>query len=410
MELDKFIKLLSEKYQIKCTSRESCNWIKEHDACKILQLSTLPIEHFKYFKMINNDQYCLLDDLIQHFKSNYNNANYVVDIFKPMEWQYKNLSSKDTHIIIEIIETVIDKISTEMRGIYTDVGYFINLPIPLLIQTQSYKYIELEGCNTIYIDEWDDLHKNLYMTSIDENLKKWCVAKFIENIITKSDELKDILDNVGKTVANSCCNNSDFPFPLIECLDKFGVKKSSETYKTIMSQFGITDNSSSKESLSEESSDNSEKDLSDSSDNMTDTSSVNFNDVKSLNNNVKKNIYVNKDDYIYDEKKKEYYLSYPTLVNVGATVGTDFSRLYIKKSWELIKYIQNEGRKAYDKLVEEMTMPINERKHMINKLTKDKITYMNKIEELERRMKFYQNCCKDVNLNKKYQEMHNAVK
>jgi hypothetical protein len=424
-DLDKFRILLLKKHSFILVKRDKNYWIKESDVFKMLEIDWLPKKYFDGEKKMTGYIYYLLDDVMEFVKNSVNdvtlennaqckqsinktqktlwrNCHYVIDYHKPMGWFTKQIYPEQVKILVEIVENILDKIP--IRGINEfelsrctefnlKIDYFIELPIPLLIEINEKTKkscltddIENLQFKIIKIDanSWSK-NKKMYCALIEDHIKKFYAIKFLENIITKSDELKDIVDELGNDISLLCCTDDQFKFPLSKCLKKFSAGKKSLKYADIMAQFVDVPNSI----MSDHIGDDDLSDLSDSSsESSEDDKNVNFDDT--LVKKTKRVIFIRDVDYLF--KDDEYYLNMATLIQVAVTSGERKAYIFIEKSLKLINFISTYGKTAYEKLLKDMSLSLEDRKKMFkqHRLTvnqeKDK-----ELIECKRKIKDFEN-------------------
>jgi len=217
----------------------------------------------------------------------------------------------------------------------------------------------------------------------------------------QSNELRDIVEELGHDISLSCCLDDEFKFPLSKCLKKFGIQDKSLKYSEIMSQFfDKTDNATCPiihPYYNQVLSDYIDDDLSDMSDSSSDESHVskkkntkkgkskvhNFDDT--LVSKTKRVLFIRGIDYLF--KDDEYHLNMATLIHVAVTSGERKASIFIEKSLKLMNYISTYGKSAYEKLLKDMTLSLEDRKKMFNQSSQEKdkelIECKKKIKEFE---------------------------
>lgn len=457
-EIKKFKELIQKKHNFIIPKRDGFYRIKESDALKMLESDWFPKKYFLNKCRINRTDHYKLDDIMNFIKNSVNdsdlgdfykiqesvgksqrilwrNSHYVIDYHKPMGWfdqENKKSYSDQVLIIVEIIEKVLDNLG--IRGINefdlyrcTDfkfrVDYFINLPIPLIIEVNEKKHskslttalndlqkdkLNKLRFNVIHIDAttWNK-HKEMYLLLIKQHVEKYNAIKFIEETIKKSDELNDIAKELGNDIVNSCSEQEEFPFPLSKCLQKFGITKKNIKYNEIISLFIDTEEIID-DNMSDISSDEELNDLSDSESDHDSESESDYDNKNTKKNLPIKNVLYNPNiDYIF--KNEEYYINYPTLVKVGVYCNSIEANNFIDKSWKLIQFISKHGRSAYQNLLGDMTLSFEERKKMFRQYglmtsqEKDK-----ELTEYKRKIIYFESILKDkLNENTSEQENDN---
>ena len=453
-ELDKFRAILIKKYLFDIKKKNGKYWIKQCDAFKMLEIDWIPDKYITIEKKSDGNIVYLLDDIMDFVKNSVNdaslcdysknkhlqkalwrNCHYVVDYHKPLNWFNSNTIdeySDQVKILTEIVENILDKIS--LRGMNEfelerctnfkfRVDYFVQLPIPLIIdiiekKTNPKVTFKADSINdfekeqlaeikfrVLQIDatQWDK-NKKMYCSVIEDHIKKFNAIKFLENIIMQSNELRDIIEELGHDISLSCCSNDEFKFPLSKCLKKFGVQDKSSKYSEIMSQFfDKTDACPMTHPYYHQAlSDYMRDDLSDMSDSSSDESNKaskkskknknakinskkdnNFDDT--LVSKTKRVLFIRGIDYLFDDD--EYHLNMATLIQVAVTSGERRASIFIEKSLKLMNYISAYGKSAYEKLLKDMTLSLEDRKKMFNQSSQEKdkelIECKKKIKEFE---------------------------
>ena len=80
----------------------------------------------------------------------------------------------------------------------------------------------------------------------------------------------------------------------------------------------------------------------------------------------KTNLYYRDVDYVYSVEENEYYINYPTLVQIAIKSDNECAKIYVKKSWELIEFITNVGKESHNNFKNQITMSIEQRKKMFD--------------------------------------------
>lgn len=407
-ELSSFERILKNTYSTPFEKRKNKNWVSEKNTLKILELNKIP-KKLRNIYRINKENFYPTNDIINYMKQSCN-PHHITDFFIKMKWGYEK------NPLVDIIK-IFDKYG--LRGMYNfdlnncshfnfKVAYFYNFPIPLIIdvvneqpdQLKEKLYeIKLFKTIVIYVDEWEQMKDNI-LKEIESHIMKFNAFSFISKIIKDSNDLKDFVEEIGGDIVSSCCNNEKFPFPLSQCLNKFGILKGNSKYNDVMklfvesSEFQYASVTNSSDEL-EDDIDNLliDDELCDSEDCTSElTSNYDFNDVIQNNTNT---LYVEGIDYMYDYDSNEYYLSYPSLVKVAIRVGVRKAEAFIDKSWKLIEYINNFGKTSYNSLINGMSLSLEERKNMFvfseNVVEQQRIYELNKANEKIKKLEEYMN-------------------
>ena len=411
--------------------------------------------------VLQGSTFCYLDDLLTfvqdsieekslgqlHNETNghdkrilWRNAHFVVDYHKPLGIYDKSKYSDQVNIIVDLIENVMSKYDLYGECEYEmsrctntkfRVDYFINLPIPIIIEIDEKKHgeyreklndrekdkLNLLGFNVIRIKaEFWSKNKEYYRNELDTAIQKYTGLLFVKGIQKKINELKLKesfeyfgIQNYSKLVQN------DFIFPLNKVLAKFDIDTGEPMYNIIMERFMILDNNETSscnmknsslecDISSEYDSDldsDMESDLDSEPDNSLDNTDIKNSDqdVKVLGTKGTISKWIPGVHYIYNKEKEEYYLKYPTIVAIATISGKSMGQDYIDRTWELICYINNNIDTARKNIVELMTIDNYARKKMFNTIKNIAIANIkDKLKNQEEKTKF---------LNFKLQEISN---
>lgn len=395
-------------------------WISCFDLVKIIETKDIPKLFISIY--VNNGIKHYSSNNLLYFLRTSSNPHHTIDYLIPLGIEYVERP------LLEIIK-LFDKYG--IRGKYNYnmnecsnclnfiVSYYYHCPIPLLIDVYStdqdpmreslYKMFETQRCKCIEVDtrEWVTM-KDTILYNVESHLVKLHAINFMEKIIKESEEIKDVVDELGEDVVDACCSGNEFPFPLSECLKKFRITESNVKYQEIIKMFESNvetidthdecciDNLDELDDLSLDISNIDE--LSEiatgggsTNDNMSETSENDDNtyDCNIITQYNENTLYIEGIDYVY--QNNDYYLNHPTLIKIAIRSGIRKAEQYVDMSWKLIQYINQYGKSAYESLLKTITMSVDERRQMFaitNKtLEQNLLTQLqnsqNKITELE---------------------------
>lgn len=348
------------------------------------------------------------------------NPHYVVDYHEPLKWQMKY--HDQVNILVDIIKITLDQFGVRGYHAYelvTDFfqmrcDYYISTPIPLIINIQSEDNIPDDDCVELLTDigykvitinakTWQR-ERLMHCDEIYMHIRKYQSAVVLTSIINKSEEIKEIVETFGEEAIVNY--SSGFPFSLSKVLQLFGIKKNNKKYKEIWNKF---DNVVTLDNISVNSS---ESELTDSDDSCSTFDSKDDSDNSSFkSDDMCNDIFIENKHYSYSEKDKEIYINYNTLIFVGASAGTKFSRIVIDKMWELIEYI-NESRSLLEDVIKNITLTDDKRKKMYDAI-KARVT--DRIDDFDEEMEIMHATTEELNieiedLHKKLQQLNDSYK
>lgn len=348
-------------------------WIPTIDICKITETDDIPRVFTRTF-VKNGNSYVSADNLIS-FLTISSNPHHTLDYLIPLDIEYRERP------LLNVVR-IFDKYG--IRGKYNfdmsnvsgclkfNVSYYYHSPYPMLVDVystdrdnlydQTLKMFEMQKCRCLEIDtrNWSQMMETI-LYHVETHLLKLNALSFMAHVIKSSDEIKDIVDDLGEDLINSCCAGEEFPFSLSESLKKFRILKSSPKYKEIMEMFetnceNITVETKEVLNTLDE---NSDIDFESCEDDDKSVNSFGSDIVTQHNNNT---LYVVGRDYVF--LNDDYYLNHPTLIKIAIRSGVRKAEQYVDMTWRLINYINKYGKLAYTSLLQLMETTPDERKEM----------------------------------------------
>lgn len=401
-------------------------WIKYQDIVKILETTKIPkIFNREYIR--NGVKYYSADNLLQFLRLS-ENPHHSIDYSQGLGFPVVERP------LLEIVR-MFDKYG--VRGEYNYnmsqcsncknfyIRYYYHCPIPLLIDINDrditpirenlHKMFEIQKCKSIVINtqKWDQL-KSTILYNIEEHLIQMNALTFMERVLLDSEEIKDVVEELGTEIVGAYCREEEFPFALSQCLKKFRINESNEKYKEIYSLFETHQEQNESNTLLEgleslddlefesDSDCDSEKAV-EGSVNLSDDEEYDFDLQIQSNNNT---MYVEGIDYI--SKNNDYYLNHPTLIKVAIRSGVRRAERYVDKSWELIKYITKYGKLAYESVMKTFNLTPIERKHMFT--ITDSVLDQNRLDELTKAYDKIEELESHIDINKTKKEIEQYLK
>lgn len=402
-------------------------WIQSCDVVKIIESKEIP-QSLSCGYVKNGVKYYSADNLLYFLRLSVN-PHHTLDYQIPMGFSYTERPLLD-------VVRLFDKYG--IRGKYNynmeecsnclnfKVSYYYHCPIPLLVDVYSenqdamrenlYKMFESQRCRCIEIDtrDWEKM-KDTMLFHVESHLLKLNAISFMEKIIKESEEIKDVVDELGNDVIGAICSNVEFPFQLSECLKKFRITETNPKYDEIMALFETftSDASNEDEPQLETIDENDELDM------FSDESVGNNSDMESCDSimleeecmiTTQQNgntMYIMGQDYVICDGN--YYLNHPTLIKIAIRSGIRRAEQYVDKTWKLVQYINRYGRQAYNSLLKTMDLTTDERKQMftITNTTFEQ-NHMDELSKAQQKIKELESHI-DINKTKKAIEKYRKV-
>lgn len=356
----------------------------------------------KYFKRCyidqNKNEYYYLEDFMNfvHYSVNdkdmgqlnttgknvmWRNPNYVVDFHKPMGWYDEIIKNKqETYceqvlILVDIVELLLNDIkhlckseyelNDELNGVRFRVDYFVKLVIPLIIeinekhhktslgesQIDNYKdALEYLNYKIVQIDatKWNNKYeKQKYIAIIKEHINIFSPLDVIEKILVDSEEIKDIIDDLGKDICQECMEKSEFSFNLENILKKFGINKNTEKYKYWENQFKETKKIYYDDNVNDDNYSLNDFSSDDDSDSEDDLDHNFYDNTKTVNKLAIK--FIEGEHFIVKDNK--ILLTETVMIFIAQQCDTANGFLFVDKVIKLNKYIRTKLPDAHNNLI-----------------------------------------------------------
>jgi hypothetical protein len=423
--------IVAKHNDVTFVERKNSFWVSCFNLAKILETKDFP-QCFSFVFKIGGVNYYSIDNLLYFLRSS-KNPHHIIDYLIPLGWTYTDSP------LLDVVQ-LFDKYG--IRGYYNfdmskcsqclnfTVTYYYHCPIPILIDVvdeepdimrqKLYEMFEAQRCRCIIIDTNDwytkiNCLKETYLFHVESHLTKLHAIEFMSKIIKDSENLKELVEDLGEDVVDACCENRKFPFPLSKCLTQFGIVKSDSKYNEIFSLFDSDKNVQMQNSNNTILEPIDELDDIDDIDELDDIEENEIDEISNLDNNedlmfdeiVQHNgntLYIEGIDYIIEND--DYYLNHPTLVKIAIRSGIRSAEKFVDDSWKLIDYINTFGKKAYESLLKTMNIAMDERKQMFrlsnNVIEQERIVELENARQKIKEMESYMDISKRTKEIEKY--------